>query len=367
MKVLEGLISRWITRLYCIFATFPTRGPRGLLCYVRQPRPSLLSGRNPMALPGTRGGVGASLTFLIQKNTTFFHLPAKPLEWVRTFHTSFPVLCTVSSPLWNARSYNVASSLANLHSIALHTARLAVVGPRLWAPLRMRTRVCAVAPPQPTPPLTFMPTLTSEMSPCQLWLIYTINIRWVSRFANFPFRGKTRVGGKAAFSQQRVSQVRTQDWKGLFPQKSSPGTLYCCCCFDTLLIPLKGRRRGHGHLLSYILSATSVSVPGNYWRLGFGVHAVTPVPPWFQTVRQQVSPWPPGKPLGREEYIVQVRRKKDSLLALLYLPNIHLQICFYWWKDCLVLSVHCPSALRQLVNFFIESHRLCIKNCRGYV
>ena len=248
MKVLEGLISRWITRLYCIFATFPTRGPRGLLCYVRQPRPSLLSGRNPMALPGTRGGVGASLTFLIQKNTTFFHLPAKPLEWVRTFHTSFPVLCTVSSPLWNARSYNVASSLANLHSIALHTARLAVVGPRLWAPLRMRTCVCAVAPPQPTPPLTFMPTLTSEMSPCQLWLIYTINIRWVSRFANFPFRGKTRVGGKAAFSQQRVSQVRTQDWKGLFPQKSSPGTLYCCCCFDTLLIPLKGRRRGHGHL-----------------------------------------------------------------------------------------------------------------------
>ena len=80
MKVLEGLISRWITRLYCIFATFPTRGPRGLLCYVRQPRPSLLSGRNPMALPGTRGGVGASLTFLIQKNTTLFHLPAKPLE-----------------------------------------------------------------------------------------------------------------------------------------------------------------------------------------------------------------------------------------------------------------------------------------------
>ena len=32
----------------------------------------------------------------------------------------------------------------------------------------------------------------------------------------------------------------------------------------------------YGH---YILSATSVSVPGNYWRLGFGVHAVTPVPP----------------------------------------------------------------------------------------
>ena len=30
LKVLEGLISRWITRLYRIFATFPTRDPRGL-------------------------------------------------------------------------------------------------------------------------------------------------------------------------------------------------------------------------------------------------------------------------------------------------------------------------------------------------
>lgn len=45
MKVLEGLISRWITRLYRIFATFPTWDSRGLpvLCSpnlgITTPRP----------------------------------------------------------------------------------------------------------------------------------------------------------------------------------------------------------------------------------------------------------------------------------------------------------------------------------------
>ena len=176
MKVLEGLISRWITRLFCIFATFPTRGPRGLLCYVRQPRPSLLPGRNPVALPGTRGAVGASLTFLYKRTQPFsIFLQSRLNESGRStphslFYAPSPHLCgTPGLITWphrlrisTASHFAPQGQLQSDHASEHHCACV---------------RVCAVAPPRPTPPLTIMPTLTTEKSSCQLWLIYTINIR----------------------------------------------------------------------------------------------------------------------------------------------------------------------------------------------
>ena len=135
------------------FCHFPHTGPPWTSCAVfANPGHHYSQAETPVALPGTRGEVGASLFFLKQKNTTFFHLPAKPLEWVRTFHTSFPVLYTTSSPLWNSRCYNLASLLANLRSISLCTARIAVAWQRLWAPLRMRACVrCAATTANPAP------------------------------------------------------------------------------------------------------------------------------------------------------------------------------------------------------------------------
>ena len=61
----EGIINLSISlRLYCTFATFPTRDPRGLpeLCS-RDPGHRYSQADTPcVALPRTRGGAGASLT-----------------------------------------------------------------------------------------------------------------------------------------------------------------------------------------------------------------------------------------------------------------------------------------------------------------
>lgn len=149
MKVLEGLISRWITRLYRIFATFPTRDPCGLPVLCSPTRAITIPRPKPRWLClGLEKWERHSL-FLNKRTQPFsIFLQSRLNESGRStphslFYAQPPHLCGTPGLITWPHC---------LRCTILCTAKITVVWQGLWAPLRMRACLrCSATATNPAP------------------------------------------------------------------------------------------------------------------------------------------------------------------------------------------------------------------------